>query len=61
MSETVQIETKFDTCKHRSAGPVKKLVKRCACRGGDRAWRGGRPDGRPGMTTSCHVPQQPSA
>lgn len=35
MSETVQLETKFDTCKHRSPGPVKKLVKRCSCQGGN--------------------------
>jgi hypothetical protein len=35
MSETVQIQTKFDMCKHRSTEPVKKIIKRCSCKGGD--------------------------
>jgi hypothetical protein len=35
MSEAIQIYTKFDTCKHRSIDPIKKLIKRCSCKGGD--------------------------
>lgn len=35
MSEAIQIKTKFDTCKHRSVLPIKKIVKRCSCQGGN--------------------------
>jgi len=35
MSEAIQIQTKFDTCKHRSVDVIKKIVKRCSCQGGN--------------------------
>jgi hypothetical protein len=35
MGEAIQVQTKFDTCKHRSPEPVTKIIKRCSCRGGN--------------------------
>lgn len=35
MDNTIQIETNFDTCKHRSVDPIVKIIKRCSCKGGD--------------------------
>jgi len=26
---------KFDSCRHRSAEPISKVVRRCSCQGGD--------------------------
>lgn len=35
MSQAIQVETNFDTCKHRSLDPIKKVIKRCSCQGGN--------------------------
>lgn len=35
MSEAIQLETQFDTCRHRSIEPIKRVIQRCSCKGGN--------------------------
>jgi hypothetical protein len=40
MSEVQQLPSKFETCKHRSAEEISKMIKRCSCQGGPYEMKG---------------------
>jgi len=35
MSDTQQLVSNFDSCKHRSPEPISKIIQRCSCQGGN--------------------------